>query len=344
MEPGKRVVLHFVKDVSRAFYNRVALEGVVRMWDGHALPEGPHTRRVVNLYFYEKDPAVKRNSFSTEWDARGRFRVEGLSPGEWKVNIEVPLQAWEKPQERHFKEVGYGRTFVIPEVPQNPVHLEIVIHDTSIKGRALDAESKQPIEGCSAWLRKEYALGNDVYTWSEEDGTFLLKGAPPGRYWLEFSKKGYRNPGGRRIELSEGDHLDLGDILLEVEPPAGLRNIATLNRYVGDLSDHHILREHGEPYLFLTCGRWEHYHQTSDLPRHLNYAKMNRINQFLQLLIRNIDIRLITPQPEDCDPLEMELALMQRAIGPYLQELGLPMSNRQDIQRFVRNWVEQFQL
>ena len=71
---------------------------------------------------------------------------------------------------------------------------------------------------------------------------------------------------------------------------------------------------------------------------------MNRINQFLQLLIRNIDIRLITPQPEDCDPLEMELALMQRAIGPYLQELGLPMSNRQDIQRFVRNWVEQFQL
>jgi hypothetical protein len=136
----------------------------------------------------------------------------------------------------------------------------------------------------------------------------------------------------------------LRDILQTVNPPAGLRNIATLNRYVGDLSDHHILREHGEPYLFLTCGRWEHYHQASDLPQNLNYGKMLKISQFLINLIRDIDIRLINPQPEDCDPVDLELALLKRAIGPYLQTLGIPMNNRQDIQRFVRNWVEQFQL
>ena len=34
-----------------------------------------------------------------------------------------------------------------------------------------------------------------------------------------------------------------------------------LNRYVGDLSDHHVFRVNKRPYLFLTCARWEHYHE-----------------------------------------------------------------------------------
>ena len=37
--------------------------------------------------------------------------------------------------------------------------------------------------------------------------------------------------------------------------------VPTLNRYVGDISDHGVFRQNGVPYLFLSCGRWEHYHR-----------------------------------------------------------------------------------
>ena len=35
------------------------------------------------------------------------------------------------------------------------------------------------------------------------------------------------------------------------------------------------------PYLFLTCGRWQHYHQPTDTPDRLDYAKMGRIRDYL---------------------------------------------------------------
>jgi len=139
-------------------------------------------------------------------------------------------------------------------------------------------------------------------------------------------------------------HCALPELLLDTELPHGLRNIATLNRYVGDLSDHHILRKNGEAYLFLTCGRWQHYHQTSDEPAVLNYTKMNHIGKYLVNLIRKLDIRKFDQQTGDCDPLAMELTLLKRALGPYLAAQHIPLESRQDIQRFVRGWVEQFQL
>lgn len=45
-------------------------------------------------------------------------------------------------------------------------------------------------------------------------------------------------------------------------PGDGLSLVATLNEYVGDMSDHHIFRTLGLPYLFFSCGRWEHYHRS----------------------------------------------------------------------------------
>ena len=47
------------------------------------------------------------------------------------------------------------------------------------------------------------------------------------------------------------------------------------------MSDHHVFRTHGIPYLFLSCGRWKHYHQPSDTPARLNYVKMARISHLL---------------------------------------------------------------
>jgi len=139
-------------------------------------------------------------------------------------------------------------------------------------------------------------------------------------------------------------HPDMADVLLDTQLPEGLKNIATLNRYVGDLSDHHILRENGEAYLFFTCGRWEHYHQQSDTPEHLNYTKMARISQYLVTLIQQVDSKDIKQKGSDYDPVEMELYLLKRSVGPYLQQQGIAMNTRDDIQKFVLNWIKQYEL
>ena len=139
-------------------------------------------------------------------------------------------------------------------------------------------------------------------------------------------------------------HPDMAELLLQTEPPTGLRNIATLNRYVGDLSDHHVLREHKQPYLFFTCGRWEHYHQESDTPEHLNYAKLEKIVNYLVAVVLGLEHCEFTAIKGDHDPVAMELQLMDRAIGPFLEQAGIPMHNRADIQRFVLGWVKQYQL
>lgn len=53
-----------------------------------------------------------------------------------------------------------------------------------------------------------------------------------------------------------------------------------MNEYVGDLSDHCIFRANGVPYLFLSCGRWRHYHAQTDTPEKLNYRKMARLTRY----------------------------------------------------------------
>jgi len=139
-------------------------------------------------------------------------------------------------------------------------------------------------------------------------------------------------------------HQAFSDILMDTNPPEDLRTIATLNRYVGDLSDHHILRISNRPYLFFTCGRWQHYHEETDIPEHLNYDKMERITRYLFLLIKQIIVIDFKPDGFSYDSLKMELELLNRAIGPYLRQHSVPLHSRDDIQQFVLNWVREYQL
>ena len=139
-------------------------------------------------------------------------------------------------------------------------------------------------------------------------------------------------------------HPGWESLLLQTTLPPGLRNIATLNRYVGDLSDHHILRENSVPYLFFTCGRWEHYHQTSDTPDKLNYTKMRHIANYLVRLITKTDKQKLPIHMGDHDPVRMEIELMHRAIGDYLAYKGISIKDRNDLQRFVLGWVTEHHL
>lgn len=118
--------------------------------------------------------------------------------------------------------------------------------------------------------------------------------------------------------------------------------IATLNSNVGDMSDHHVFRTHGVPYLFLSCGRWAHYHQPSDTPDRLNYAKMARICRLLVDLTVGLAGAPLERQPTagggpvECDTVQLELRLFREAFGPLipllLDTLGLAqLETREDL-------------
>jgi hypothetical protein len=116
--------------------------------------------------------------------------------------------------------------------------------------------------------------------------------------------------------------------------------IATLNSNIGDMSDHHVFRTHGVPYLFLSCGRWSHYHQLSDTPDRLNYAKMARISSLLvELTVAMAGAPLERRSaaggvPVECDTVDLELRLFREAFGPliptFLARFGLEQLETRD--------------
>ncbi|MDZ7704530.1 MAG: M28 family peptidase [Trueperaceae bacterium] len=120
----------------------------------------------------------------------------------------------------------------------------------------------------------------------------------------------------------------LGDL-----SPNDLRPVAVLNRYVGDLSDHHVFRVNQRPYLFLTCGRWAHYHQPTDTPDKLSGAKMTAVVDYLvRLLPKLAETRLDGPF-EGYDSTPFELQTLREHLGDVADRLGLSLNSRADIDR-----------
>ena len=116
-------------------------------------------------------------------------------------------------------------------------------------------------------------------------------------------------------------HPDLGEVLDETGALDGLKLLPTLNRYVGDMSDHGVFRQHGVPYLFLSCGRWAHYHMPTDTPDRLNFRKMAAITRQVNALLENLDakeLRGTRRKERTCDTLEIEIRHLKRALGPVL--------------------------
>jgi hypothetical protein len=120
--------------------------------------------------------------------------------------------------------------------------------------------------------------------------------------------------------------------------------IATPNSNVGDMSDHHVFRENGVPYLFLSCGRWPHYHEPTDTPDRLNYSKMARITQLLVGLSVALGAAPLDGMPAGgpvvCDTVGLEMRFFRDAFGATLPmvlsefELGR-LKTREDLDNFA---------
>lgn len=130
---------------------------------------------------------------------------------------------------------------------------------------------------------------------------------------------------------------NLPDVLSDLSPddliPNRLRPVAVLNRYVGDLSDHHVFRVDERPYLFLTCGRWAHYHQPSDTPDKLSGAKMTAMVDYLVHLLPKLAKTPLGGPFEGYDSTPFEVQTLREHLGDVTDRLGLSLNSRADIDR-----------
>jgi hypothetical protein len=110
-------------------------------------------------------------------------------------------------------------------------------------------------------------------------------------------------------------HPDLPALLSDLDTPKGIKLIATLNDYVGDMSDHGIFRENNVPYVFLSCGRWEHYHQPTDTPDRLNYKKMAAITEYSTDVCRAASATTFAEGLSSGDSVEFEKQTWKKALG-----------------------------
>ncbi len=89
------------------------------------------------------------------------------------------------------------------------------------------------------------------------------------------------------------------------------------------LSDYHAFDEAGVPTLFLTCGRWEHYHEPTDTPDRLDYDKVAATAAFLADLVEALACRpgprvAYVPDAHDDRAAVETVATLARALAPLL--------------------------
>lgn len=121
--------------------------------------------------------------------------------------------------------------------------------------------------------------------------------------------------------------------------------IATRNELIGDLSDHHIFRVNNIPYIFLSCGRWIHYHSSTDTPEKLNYQKMVLIQEYLINLIKEFSKIDIIPSLEREDTTELEIKMIKEALGEalnfILKSFKLDkLESKEDINNLARAFLQ----
>lgn len=151
----------------------------------------------------------------------------------------------------------------------------------------------------------------------------------------------------RRLLAMTGaeSHPHLAALVEQTAVSKELLLLMTPNKNVGDMSDHGIFRQHGVPYLFLSCGQWLHYHTVTDTPDRLNYDKMDAITRYVIGLVRSLAGAVLSASPvPESDTVRQEIACLRRIFGAtlplFLRVMGVEkVETRQDLDTLARRLV-----
>tara|TARA_B100001146_G_scaffold136003_1_gene119325 strand:+ start:188 stop:739 length:552 start_codon:yes stop_codon:yes gene_type:complete len=124
-----------------------------------------------------------------------------------------------------------------------------------------------------------------------------------------------------------------GEVIQSCKVDEAIRVLPTLNRYVGDMSAHHIFRANQVPYLFLSYMIWPNYHQDTDTPENLNYAKTEGVARYLRKLTEVISGKDMAGDFEGYGSTEIELGYIGELLLPVAAPMGftLEVDTREDI-------------
>ena len=124
---------------------------------------------------------------------------------------------------------------------------------------------------------------------------------------------------GAERSAGTGAHLDA---IAHGEPDLWLRRLDA--EIIPPLSDYAAFWTRAVPFVFLTCGRWQHYHTPEDTPDKLDYGKMAALARWLQRWTRETCAR---PEPriefknerDDASSVRTLIA-MTRALEPVVPQ------------------------
>jgi len=96
----------------------------------------------------------------------------------------------------------------------------------------------------------------------------------------------------------------------------GLRIVPTLNRYVGDTSDHKAFRSAGIPFLFISSGPGRCCHTPRDTPDCVSFPRLGRVLGIALNLSLLLDGITVIPADEPLpDTSAFESRMLRKAVG-----------------------------
>lgn len=103
------------------------------------------------------------------------------------------------------------------------------------------------------------------------------------------------------------------------------------------LSDYYAFRKAGVPVLFLTCGRWQHYHQITDTPDRLDYRKIVATVEYLADLTQRLRdrpgaVRLRSHNRDDLGTIA-SLRALAVLLAPYAQPAAVAVRSLDELAR-----------
>jgi protocatechuate 3,4-dioxygenase beta subunit len=141
---------------------------------GQPLP-GFRVQAVPRLEDAEEAPFGRHRAATTQTDADGAYRLEGLHPGRYEVEAHGRRQR-----------MAHGTV----RLAAGTVRLDLVVEEgVEVSGRIVDAAG-QPVGGAAAWLQT-LPGGSTFQSASAADGSFVFDWVPDGTYQLSAGAHGY---------------------------------------------------------------------------------------------------------------------------------------------------------